>query len=261
MRDIDRKLNFMKSVLLVVVVVVAMAGCSEDSRPTSGVPKKVAEAWPAKWCEAQPGSTKEELVRIMGQPTRAGEEHMTWLAHQFQFNAFLNSNGTVEQLVINLHSLSDAEKAALKCDRVRTRESAAAAADAATPSRPAPRACALVTEAEMSAILGAPVVGEPNDRSTGRTVCTYKPASGISPYVELAVDWGGGAAAMAAMGMMGQIEPGLSSPYEGLGDKAAAVGPMLMIRTGEDLVQITFTGVSEVPAKARKIFDTAKARM
>jgi hypothetical protein len=61
--------------------------------------------------------------------------------------------------------------------------------------------------------------------------------------------------------MMGKIEPGLSSPFEGLGDRAAAVGPMLMIRTGEDLVQITFTGVPELPARARKIFDTAKARM
>ena len=251
----------MKRILVVIGIAAAFAGCSEELPATSGVPRAVAETWTAKWCQAQPGSTKEALVAIMGQPTGASPEHMSWSAHQFQFNAFLEPAGTVRQLDINRHSLSEAEKAALPCDPVRTRDSVAAAAEAAAPSRPAPRACALVTDAEMSAILGASVVGEPNDRSTGRTVCTYKPASGISPYVELAVDWGGGAAAMAAMGMMGKIEPGLSSPYEGLGDKAAAVGPMLMIRTGEDLVQITFTGVSEVPAKARRIFDTAKAKM
>lgn len=244
-----------------VLATAAAAGCSGDSRATGGVSKAVAETWPAKWCQVQPGSTKEALVGIMGQPTGASPEHMSWSAHRFQFNAFLDPNGTVRQLDINRHSLSEAEKAALPCDPVRTQDSVAAAAEAATPSRPAPRACALVTDAEMSTILGVAVVGEPNDRSTGRTVCTYQPASGVSPYVELAVDWGGGAAAMAAMSMMGRIEPGLASPYEGLGDKAAAVGPMLMIRTGEDLVQITFTGVSEVPAKARKIFDIAKAKM
>lgn len=251
----------MKRAVIVIGIAAAFAGCSEGSRATSGVPKSVAETWSAKWCQAQPGSTKEALVAIMGPPTGASPEHMSWSAHQFQFNAFLDPAGTVRQLDINRHSLSEAEKAALRCDPVRTRESVAPAAEAVSPARPSPKACTLVTNAEMSAILGAAVVGESNERSTGRTVCTYNPASGISPYVELAVDWGGGPAAMAAAGTMGRIEPGISNPYQGLGDQAAAIGPMLMIRTGEDLVQITFTGVSEVPAKARKIFDTAKAKM
>lgn len=128
-------------------------------------------------------------------------------------------------------------------------------------SRPAPLACALVTGAEMSTILGAQVVAEANDRSAGKTECLYKPASGISPYVELSVDWGGGEAAMTAAGMLGQREPGLTSPYDGIGDQAAAVGPALMIRTGEDLVMIVFSGVSDAPATAKRIFDTAKARL
>jgi hypothetical protein len=61
--------------------------------------------------------------------------------------------------------------------------------------------------------------------------------------------------------MAEQHEPGLASPYDGIGDQAAAVGPALMIRTGEDLVTIVFGGVSDAPASAKKIFDTAKPRM
>ena len=66
---------------------------------------------------------------------------------------------------------------------------------------------------------------------------------------------------MTGLGMLNKHEPGITSPYDGLGDQAIAVGPALMIRTGEDLVTITFSGVDDVPAKARRIFDTAKGRM
>lgn len=93
------------------------------------------------------------------------------------------------------------------------------------------------------------------------TECNYTPASGISPTVKLTVDWGDGQIAMASAGVMGRQEPGLTSPYDGIGDQAVAVGPALMIRTGDDLVSIVFSGVSGAPAKARRIFDTAKARM
>lgn len=113
----------------------------------------------------------------------------------------------------------------------------------------------------MSAILGTPVVAVANDRSSGKTECVYDVASGIGPHVEFSVDWGGGEAAMTAMGMMGQLEPGITNPYSGIGDQAAAVGPALMIRTGEDLVNLVFSGVADVPAKAKEIFDTAKPRI
>jgi len=246
----------------VVVTVAVFAGCS-NSTSTAGISKDVAEAWPAKWCQAQPGNTKEQLVALMGQPTGSSEEHMSWSAHQFQFNAFLDSGGKVRQLDINRHSLSEAEKAALPCSDVRTEQSAAETETGGNTSsaRQSVRACAMVTAAEMSAILGAPVTAEANDRSNGKTECIYTPTSGISPYVELSVDWGGGEAAMTATGMMRKMEPGLTNPYEGLGDQAAAVGPALMIRTGEDLVTIVSSGVSDAPAKAKQIFETAKGRM
>lgn len=132
---------------------------------------------------------------------------------------------------------------------------------ALAPSPPSARTCELVTAAEMSALLGSVVVATPNEGSVGKTECVYAPAEGVSPQVEFSVTWGDGRAAMTAMGMMGNIEPGIANPYEGLGDQAAAVGPALMIRNGEDLVTLTFTGIDDAPAVARKIFDTAKGRM
>jgi hypothetical protein len=192
----------------------------------------------------------------MGQPTGTSATSMSWSAHQYQFNAFLDRDGTVKQLDINTHSLSYSEKSALQCKEVRTQRSVAARA-VVKPVRSTPSACSLVSEAEMSAILSAAVVASAN----GETKCIYKPVSEISPYVEFSVDWGDGAAAMAGVGMAGEHEPGLTSPYDGIGDQAAAVGPALMIRTGEDLVTIVFSGVSDAPTAARKIFDAAKPRM
>jgi hypothetical protein len=225
------------------------------------VSQSAANAWPAKWCRAQPGSTKDELIAIMGPPTGSSPTTMTWSAHQYQFNAFLDAKGRVEQLDINTYSLSTAEQAALPCDKIRTRASVAHAASkaAAKAPRQMPAPCALVTAAEMSAILGVPVVAAP--RPGGNTECNYKPASAGMPAVKLTIDWGDGAIAMKSAGMMGRREPGLTNPYEGIGDQAFAVGPALMIRTGDDLMTIVFTGVSGAPAKAKRIFETAKGRM
>lgn len=122
-------------------------------------------------------------------------------------------------------------------------------------------ACNMVTEAEMSAILNVKVAAEPHEGTSDQTECIYKPVSGISPYVDFTVVRGDGEAAMTAAGFMGQKEPGITNPYDGIGDQAFAVGPALMIRTGEDLVKIIFSGVSDAPVAAKKIFDTAKPRM
>ena len=75
------------------------------------------------------------------------------------------------------------------------------------------------------------------------------------------MEWGEGETAMHATKAMGKIEPGITDPYAGIGDHAMSVGPALFIRTGKDLVEIEFNGVDDAPAKAKKIFDTAKARM
>ncbi len=238
-----------------VALVVMIAGCS-GADDASDVPHSVADSWPAKWCQAEPGIGKEELEAIMGAPTGASATYMSWSAHQFQFNAFLDPDGTVRQLDTNTHSLSDSEKSGLQCETIRTQESVAAKG-VAKPARNYPSACSLVSAAEMSAILSASVLAEAN----GESKCIYTPTSDIGPRVELSVNWGDGEAAMAGLGMATQQEPGLTSPYDGIGDQAVAVGPGLMIRTDDDLVTILFSRVDDAPEAAKRIFDTAKAKM
>ncbi len=131
----------------------------------------------------------------------------------------------------------------------------------APPARHRGKACEMVTQAEMSAILGGAVVAAANDRSSMQTECVYSAATGISPYAELKVEWGSGPAAMTGAAMFARKEPGAVDPLEGLGDQAIQVGPVLMIRTGDDLVTIVFSGVDDVMPKAHRIFETTKARM
>jgi len=61
--------------------------------------------------------------------------------------------------------------------------------------------------------------------------------------------------------VLNRDEPGIGNPYDGVGDQAVAIGPTLMIKTGEDLMKLVFSGVDDAPAKARKIFQTAKPRL
>jgi hypothetical protein len=142
----------------------------------------------------------------------------------------------------------------------RDAASAAVVAALARAHSPVAKACDMVTEAEMSRILGVAVSAKDLTHSSGQSDCQWAAPSGF-PAVELKVDWGDGEVAMRASAMMNRKEPGIADPYEGIGDQAIAVGPALMIKTGEDLVQLIFTGVDDAPVKAKKIFDTAKARM
>lgn len=146
------------------------------------------------------------------------------------------------------------------------------AADAATPpaetamgdARPEQvlKACNLVTAEEMSTILGKPVTAAGEERpSNDETTCAYTFAGSLSPDVTFMLNRGAGEAAMAGVGMLAQKEPGIADPYEGIGDQAATVGPQLWIRAGDDLVTLTILGVDDVPATAKRILETAQARM
>jgi len=163
-------------------------------------------------------------------------------------------------ILVALHGCSPGDQSTVKPPSAEENPHMATV-PSAPPERESSKACELVTQEEMSQILGSAVIAEANDRHGSKTECIYNPTSGISPYVELSVAWGRGEVAMMGTGMTEKIEPGIVSPYEGIGDQAVAIGPMLRIRTGEDLVTITFSGVEEMPAKAKQIFDTAKARM
>ena len=66
---------------------------------------------------------------------------------------------------------------------------------------------------------------------------------------------------MKGAGMTEEHERGITSPYDGIGDQAVATRPALLIRTAEDLVNIVFSGVPNAPGAAKRVFDTAKAKM
>ncbi len=136
---------------------------------------------------------------------------------------------------------------------------APASAAATVPAKRVATACEMVPPAAMSAILGGAVTAKANDRLNGQTQCIYTAVAGISPYAELKVDWGDGKIAMQAMGMANKAEPGITNPLEGLGDRAVQIGPTLMIRSGEDLVTIIFSGVDDVLPRGRKVFALVKA--
>ncbi len=143
-------------------------------------------------------------------------------------------------------------------------DSAVVAAALARQNVKTPKACDLVTAKEMSVILGSEVVGTPKDRSNGKTECIYqtdKPVTHSTPYADLTIDWGEAETAMNAAGFMNKHEPGIADPYQGIGDKAVAVGPTLMIQTGDDLMTIILSDVADVPGTAKKIFNIAKPRM
>jgi hypothetical protein len=247
----------MKYFLMLAIVLIACYS-GESATAASQSP---ASTWPVKWCQAQPGMSKAQLINVMGQPTHDYSDTLMWSDKHYQFNAFLESDGSVKQLDINMFSLSDADKSALQCKKVRTRDTEAAQRSMAAraPRRAADNrsACELISEAEMSAMLGTPVAAT----ASGRSKCIYKSAGSSGPYVEFSVDRGDGAAAMKGVGMAEKHESGLSSPYAGIGDQAVAVGPALLIRTGDDLVTLVFSGVRDVPTAAKKIFEVAKAKL
>lgn len=131
---------------------------------------------------------------------------------------------------------------------------------AAAPEPEHPKACALVTQEEMSKILGAKMVAEGNGGST-QTECFYKAAKGSGPTVEFSVNWGSGHGGMNMASMLAAAKPEMASVHQGIGDQATMVGTSLMIRSGEDLVILVMSDVQDASAKAKRIFDTAKARM
>lgn len=130
-----------------------------------------------------------------------------------------------------------------------------APAPADPPKQEPKTACQMVSAEQMSAILGSTVTAEPISDSVGKTDCNYAPKEGSMPMAQLSIEYGSAEAAMTAGGMLGRIEPGMTNPYEGLGDQAAAIGPAVWIRQGDDLVIITVFGVDASDAAVKRIYE------
>ena len=144
-------------------------------------------------------------------------------------------------------------------------------------------ACDMVTQAEMSAILGGAVVAAAggNESPPSSTECIYSTPGAAdpfaepqgyvadtssAPYAELQVDWGGGDVQTLdqTTGLAESAAPiGAVDSLQGLGDRAYQItADQVFISTRGDLMMIRFPPrSSDVIAKARKIFETAKARI
>jgi hypothetical protein len=126
----------------------------------------------------------------------------------------------------------------------------------------APTACELVSAADMSTVLGSAVGAVADDRG-GQTKCTYETAGGElgAPYVEVQLNWGDGVAGMKGAGAMkSQLGPAMGE-LAGLGDQATSVGPMILIRRGEDLITLVVSGVPDSTVAAKRIYGLLNARL
>jgi hypothetical protein len=126
----------------------------------------------------------------------------------------------------------------------------------------APTACELVSAADMSTVLGSAVGAVADDRG-GQTKCTYETAGGEigAPYAEVQLNWGDGVAGMKGAGAMASELGPVMGELAGLGDQATAVGPMILIRRGEDLITLVISGVSDGTTAAKSIYGLLDARL
>ena len=170
-------------------------------------------------------------------------------------------------------------------DATTASSAATAEATASAPdSKQRVSACDMVTQAEMSAILGGAVAAAAggNERPPTSTECIYSSVDGpapnfepqsyaemqavAGPYAELQVDWGGGDPQTldTATGLAKGATPTAAvDPLAGLGDRAYQVtADQVFISKNGDLMMIRFAPRADnVIAKARQIYETAQARM
>lgn len=130
------------------------------------------------------------------------------------------------------------------------------------PAAAAPTACELIPAAEMTTILGATVTAVADDRG-GQTKCTYSSQGDElgGAYAEVELNWGGGAAGMMGAGAMESELGQVMGKLAGVGDQSTTVGPMILIRRGEDLITLVLSGVRDNTAIAKSIYGLLDARL
>jgi hypothetical protein len=119
-------------------------------------------------------------------------------------------------------------------------------------------ACDFLTAEEMSTLLGGRVTRDPPTRGD---TCVYSPAQEPGPFAELKFEPGDGEAAMMGAGFANRQEPGLVDPLVGVGDQALSVGPVVMIRRGEDLITIRLPGVDDPLRRIKLIYGAINAKL
>jgi len=126
------------------------------------------------------------------------------------------------------------------------------------------KACDMVTQAEMSEILGGAVIAVAKEGGQSWTQCIFSPVTGTTPLeVELKVEWGAGPSLAPAANLANSAAPiGAVDPLKGIGDLAVQVPGLVLIRIGDDLMTVQFVyGDKNLAGKARRIFETARSRL
>ena len=135
-------------------------------------------------------------------------------------------------------------------------------AQATQPHRPT--ACSLVSQEEMSRILGGAVAHPQGKEGPDETSCRYSPANenSFSPYAQVSIDWDAGEEAMAGARVAAKVmgtDAGMSvaKPIEGLGDEASSmIGGVTSVRKGRVYIQITLGMQSHASEKGIAIART-----
>lgn len=149
----------------------------------------------------------------------------------------------------------------------RAATSAVVPAPAKAPIRPT--ACALLSQEEMSAILGGAVAAPQGKEGADTTSCRYSPAAenAMSPYADVDIDWDAGEEAMAGSRIAAKVmgkDAGMSvsTPIEGLGDEASSmIGGVTAVRKGRAYIQITLGMQSHSKEKGIAIARAVLARL
>lgn len=132
-----------------------------------------------------------------------------------------------------------------------------------------PTACSLVSQEEMSRILGGAVAAPQGKEGPDETSCSYSPAAenAMSPYAQVSIDWDAGEEAMAGSRMAAKVmgkDAGMSvsKPIEGLGDEASSmIGGVTAVRKGRAYIQVTLGMQSQASEKGIAIAKAILARI
>jgi hypothetical protein len=96
-----------------------------DDATTSGAATGPGR-WVAVWCSLSPDLDRDEIIDAMGEPSGeytvsdGGEPQLWWAQDQYDFRAYLDVDGSVLELVGDYDALSDADRARLPCQELRS---------------------------------------------------------------------------------------------------------------------------------------------
>jgi hypothetical protein len=107
---------------IVLVAAVALAGCGDDGDDGADAdafqfqedaPEK-AEHWADVWCDIDGSMTREDVIALMGEPTSefdaesGAQPQSQWDTGEFDYTAFYDATGHVEQAYVNPLSIQEA---------------------------------------------------------------------------------------------------------------------------------------------------------